>query len=205
MNSESICTSFGNAATVSPRIETWTRIDGRNFVNIGAGDYQRKKAGSNPRPDFPSPLPAIHTAAQQADYDTRLQAYYDWREYEVIPSNSANNITLFKGSTPYSRLGETNIGPTLNSAFFGMAIGNDGKIGLFTDTGVDLVKLSVRVSSAVVSSIGSSANRSLQSFINPGNLFADFMTLTNGNTSTTLNNTTGTTSVTLPVIVGITG
>lgn len=203
MNSESICTSFGNAATVSPRIETWTRVDGKNFVNIGAGDYQIV----NPvlQPSRPAALPINHTPQQQAEYERLLQEYYDWTPYILQRSMSANNITLFKGTTPYSRLGQTNIGPTLNSAFFGMAIGNDGKIGLVTDTGVDLVKLSVRVSSAVVSSIGSSANRSLQSFINPGNLFAGFMTSTNGNTSTTSNNTTGTTNVTLPVIVGITG
>lgn len=204
MNSESICTSFGNAATVSPRIETWTRTgDNKNFVNIGAGDYQ--VINPDPQPTRPTPLPVNHTSEQQAEYDRLLQLYYDWTPYILKRSQSANNITLFKGTTPYSRQGQTNIGPTLNSAFFGMAIGNDGKIGLFTDTGVDLVKLSVRVSSAVVSSIGSSANRSLQSFINPGNLFAGFMTSTNGNTSTTLNNTIGTTNVTLPVIVGITG
>jgi hypothetical protein len=102
----------------------------------------------------------------------------------------------------YARLGQVNLGPTLNSAFFGRAIGTDGTIGLVTDTGVDLVKLSVRVSGAVVSSIGSSANRSLQAFLNPGNLFAGFMTATSGDTSTTSsNNTTGTTTVKLPVII----
>lgn len=100
-------------------------------------------------------------------------------------------------------MGESNIGPTLNSAFFGKsADGTNSSIGLFTDTGVDLVKLSVRVSSAVVSSIGSSANRSLQSFLNPGNLFAGFLSTTSSSTSTTSNNTTGTATVNLPVIVG---
>ena len=65
------------------------------------------------------------------------------------------------------------------------------------------MKLSVKVSGAVVSSIGSSANRSLQAFLNPGNLFASFMTATSGNTSTTSNNTSTTnTTVNLPVITG---
>ncbi len=94
MNSESICTSFGEAANISPRIEQWTRVDGTQFVNIGAGDYQ--KINPVPRPPAPAPLPIIHTAAQRADYDTRLQVYYDWRQYTSEHSNSANNITLFK-------------------------------------------------------------------------------------------------------------
>ena len=110
------------------------------------------------------------------NYAAKLQARQDWTPYILQTSNSPNNITLFKGTVPYSRLGQTNIGPTLNSAFFGRAIGNDGSIALVTDTGVDLVRLSVIEKKAVVSSIGSSANRSLQSFINPGNLFASFMT-----------------------------
>lgn len=192
MNSESICTSFGEAANNSPQITKWQRVDGKWFVNIGAGDYQIK----NPVPQPSMPI------LSDPNYAAKLQARQDWKEYILQTSNSPNNITLFKGTTPYSRLGQTNIGPTLNSAFFGRAIGNDGSIALVTDTGVDLVRLSVRVSSAVVSSIGSSANRSLQSFINPGNLFASFMTGTSGDTSTTSNNTTGTTTVTLPTIVG---
>lgn len=42
MNSESICTTFGNGAAITtPRIEQWTRIDGTQFVNIGVGEYQK--------------------------------------------------------------------------------------------------------------------------------------------------------------------
>ncbi len=103
----------------------------------------------------------------------------------------------------YARLGQVNLGPTLNSAFFGRIIGTDGTIGLVTDTGVDLVKFSVKVSGAVVSSIGSSANRSLEDFLNRAtNPFAGFLVGTIINTSTTPNNTTGTTTVKLPVIIG---
>jgi hypothetical protein len=88
-------------------------------------------------------------------------------------------------------MGQTNLGPTLNSAFFGRVTGNDSTIGLFTDTGVDLVKLAVRVSGAVVSSIGSSSNRAIESFINTHDVFADFLgTTVVLNTSTTNSNTT---------------
>lgn len=68
---------------------------------------------------------------------------------------------------------------------------------------MNFVSLSVKVSGAVVSSIGSSANRSLQAFINPGNPFAGFMTTTSGDTSTTTNNAVTTPApVVLPTIVG---
>jgi hypothetical protein len=178
---------------MNPGIEQWTRVDGVQFVNIGAGEYQ--KINPTPRP----PMPSI----TDPNYAVKLQAYQDWRQYVLMNSHSANNITLFKGTTQYARINETNLGPTLNSAFFGKIVGDDGTIGIFTDAGVDLVKLSVKVSGAVVSSIGSSANRSLQAFLNPGNLFANFMTATSGNTSTTSNNTSTTnTTVNLPVITG---
>lgn len=181
---------------MNPGIEQWTRVDGVQFVNIGAGEYQ--KINPTPRP----PMPSI----TDPNYAVKLQAYQDWRQYVLMNSHSANNITLFKGTAQYARINETNLGPTLNSAFFGITsdpLNNNGTIGIFTDAGVDLVKLSVKVSGAVVSSIGSSANRSLEAFLNPGNLFAKFMTATSGNTSTTSNNTTTTnTTVTLPVITG---
>lgn len=92
-----------------------------------------------------------------------------------------------------------------------MRTGDDAIIQLFSCSGTDcsataradLVALSVKVSGAVVSSIGSSANRSLQSFINPGNPFAGFMTTTSGDTSTTTNNAVTTPApVVLPTIVG---
>ncbi len=69
---------------------------------------------------------------------------------------------------------------------------------------VELVKLPVRVSSAVVSSVGSSSNRYLENFLNPGNLFAGFLGSTNGYTSTTNsnNNIIVNHTVTLPVIIG---
>ncbi len=71
---------------------------------------------------------------------------------------------------------------------------------------VELVKFDVRVSSAMVSSIGSSSNRALESFINPVNPFVGFLGTTSMNTSTTTsNNSTNTTTVNLPTIVGTTG
>lgn len=94
LNSETICTTFGSGAAISPNIEQWTRADGTQFVNIGAGDYQ--KINPSPLPPMPAPLPSIHTAIQLATYTANLQAYYDWRPYILEHSNSANNITLFK-------------------------------------------------------------------------------------------------------------
>lgn len=68
------------------------------------------------------------------------------------------------------------------------------------------MKLAVRVSGAVVSSIGSASNRAIESFINTRDVFADFLGTTIGYTSTTSsNNTTTTTAVTLPTIVGAAG
>ncbi len=94
MNSETICTSFADAVSMSPGIEQWQRADGTWFVNIGAGDYQ--KINPAPRPSIPAPLPSIHTATQLAAYNTALQDYHDWRQYIPVTSHSANNITLFK-------------------------------------------------------------------------------------------------------------
>lgn len=91
----------------NPRVETWTRVDGKQFVNIGAGDYQI--INPVPQPTRPAPLPSSHTPEQQAQYDRLLQEYYDWTPYILRQSRSPNNITLFKGTTPYSRLGQTNI------------------------------------------------------------------------------------------------
>lgn len=71
---------------------------------------------------------------------------------------------------------------------------------------VELVKFDVRVSSAMVSSIGSSSNRVLESFLNMANPFTGFLgggANIGGSTNTT--NTTNITSVNLPTIVGTTG
>lgn len=94
MNSESICTTFGAAASISPTISQWTRRDGVGFVNIGAGDYQIPNP--IPQPPRPTALPASHTAQQQAEYNSRMQEYMDWTPYILQSSTSANNITLFK-------------------------------------------------------------------------------------------------------------
>lgn len=92
MNSESICTTFGAAATINPKVTQWTRVDGKEFVNIGAGEYQT--LNPNPRPDMPS--------TNDPDYVTKLQLYNAWTQYIRMNSTSANNITLFKGTTQYS-------------------------------------------------------------------------------------------------------
>lgn len=113
-------------------------------------------------------------------------------------ATSANNITLFKGTTQYP--GVSNY-VTLNNAFFGKSTGIDGTLALETDT-TRIIALPVRVSAAVVSSIGSSANRSLETFLNRTNPFAGFLVGTTTNTSTTTNNNNGNTTVTIPVING---
>lgn len=105
-----------------------------------------------------------------------------------MSANAPNNITLFRGPTQYVSSLQPNR-PTLNSAFFGMVTGNNSTIGLFTDTGVDIVKLPVRVSGAVVSSIGSVSNRAIETFINTRDVFLDFLNTTSGYTSTTTSNT----------------
>jgi hypothetical protein len=61
------------------------------------------------------------------------------------------------------------------------------------------------VSGAVVSTIGSSSNRAIESFINTRDIFAGFLGTTIGYTSTTSNNTSTTTTVTLPTLVGAAG
>lgn len=167
-----ICTTFGEAANADSNIEKWQRVDGKYFVNIGVGDYQILN---------PTPRPLAPTLGD-INYAAKLQAYYDWRQYLPASSHSANNITLFRGPVQY-QMPNGNAGPTLNSAFFARNIGTDGKISLLGCSGsdcsassvVELVSLPVRVSSAVVSSVGSSSNRSLESFLNPGNLFTGFL------------------------------
>ncbi len=86
MNSEAICTSFADAASISSGIEQWQRADGTWFVNIGAGDYQ--KINPSPRP----PMPVLG----DPQYAIKIQDYNDWRQYIPMTSHSANNITLFK-------------------------------------------------------------------------------------------------------------
>ena len=54
----------------------------------------------------------------------------------------------------------------------------------------------------MVSSIGSASNRSIESFVNARDVFADFLGTTSGYTSTTSNTTATATTVTLPTIVG---
>jgi hypothetical protein len=201
LNSESICTTFWEGAALDSRIKTWTWVDGTKFVNIGTGYYQRKILGSNRRPDRPTPISLLATPAQKSEYDAKLQSYYDWREYEYVYSNSVNNITFFKGSSIYP--GSRWLLVSLRDAFVGEKTGTDGKIWLITDTGVNLVSFDVRVSAAVVASIGSSANRSLEQFLKQGstNPFAGFLGGTSFNTSTTINNAVNnTTTVPVPVL-----
>ena len=65
------------------------------------------------------------------------------------------------------------------------------------------MKLEVRVSGAVISSIGSASNRAIESFVNTRDIFTEFLRTTIWRTSTTnSNNTNTTTTVTLPTIVG---
>ncbi len=134
--------------------------------------------------------------------DFQYQTTLAW-PYSVENIANPNNVVLFKWATQYqTKFG--NIGPTLNSAFFGKSTGTDGTIGLFTDTGIDLVRLDVRVSGVVVSSIGSVSNRAIETFLNTSP-FADFLgTSVVMNTSTTSNNTntTPTPVMTLPTLVG---
>lgn len=68
-----------------------------------------------------------------------------------------------------------------------------------------MIQIPVRVSGAVVSSIGSASNRALESFLGTVSPFAGFLGTTNMNTSTTSNNTNTTTTVTVPTLVGKTG
>jgi hypothetical protein len=170
LNSESICTSFGEGA---PASMVWTRpIDGKRYVVIGQWDFQYQNTQGGP--------------------------------YYVNSVNHPNDVTLFKWATQYARPNALNVWPTLNSAFFGREIGNNGTIGLFIDTGVDLVKLPVRVSGAVVSSVGSSSNRAIETFVNTRNVFIGFLGTTIGYTSTTNSNTVGNTTrpIPLPVLTG---
>jgi hypothetical protein len=157
----------------APASMIWTRpIDGKQYVMLGQGDFQ---------------------------YQTTLGG-----AYTSSGINSPNNVTLFKWPNLYrTSLTANHVWITLNSSFFGRANnGTDSTIGLFTDTGVDLVKLPVRVSGAMVSSIGSSSNRILESFLNMANPFSGFLWGGSINTSTTSNNTNTTTTVTIPTLVG---
>lgn len=175
LNSETICTSFGDASILSSNVHVFTRYDGKKYVVIGNGDYQ------------------YQTGPLSAFYVNSLQ------------SNS-NSINLFKGPTQY-QMPNGNAGPTLNSAFFARNIGTDGVISLLGCSGTDcsassvvnLVSLPVRVSSAVVSSVGSSSNRSLETFLNPGNLFNGFLGSTKGYTSTTNSNSNTSINNTVPL------
>ena len=66
-----------------------------------------------------------------------------------------------------------------------------------------MITIPVRISNMLVSSIGSSSNRSLELVLNPANPFVLFLGTTSMNTSTTAsNNTTNNVAVTLPTIVG---
>jgi hypothetical protein len=153
---------------MSSNINQWQRADGKWFINIGVGDYQVP----NPTPRPPQPIaPSLldpNYATKRAEYDVRLAEYYAWRQYLPMTATSANNITLFKGTTQYPGLSNF---VTLNNAFFGKSTGIDGTLSLETDT-TRIISLPVRVSAAVVSSIGSSANRSLETFLNRTNPFA---------------------------------
>lgn len=181
LNSEIICTSFGDASALSSNVHVFTRYDGKKYVVIGNGDYQYQTG----------PLSAFYVNSLQTN---------------------SNSINLFKGPVQY-QMPNGNAGPTLNSAFFARNIGTDGVISLLgcsgsdcsTSSVVNLVSLPVRVSSAAVSSIGSSSNRSLETFLNPGNLFTGFLWSTKWYTSTTNsnNNTTVNNNVPLPTIHGI--
>jgi len=87
LNSETLCTTFGNAADLDPtRIQKWQRADGVWFVNIGVGDYQ--KYNPNPRPTLPIP--------GEINYAAKLENYNNWTQYTLEKSNSANSITLFR-------------------------------------------------------------------------------------------------------------
>jgi uncharacterized repeat protein (TIGR01451 family) len=184
LSPQTLCTTFGEAVVWQSGIHRFQRFDGTTYVVLGNGDYQYQTGATFP--------------------------------YQQVHLNgNSNNINLFRWATQYTPLGGINLGPTLNSAFFWAQVGNDGVISLVACTGtncaptatVELVKFDVRVSSAMVSSIGSSSNRSIESFVNMSNPFTGFLGTTSMNTSTTWsnrNNSTNT-SVNLPTIVGTTG
>jgi hypothetical protein len=183
LSSQTLCTTFGEAVVWQSGIHTFQRFDGTKYIVLGNGEYQ---------------------------YQTGAAMPYQQQE---LTTNS-NNINLFRWANLYTPLNLSNPGPTLNSAFFWAQAGDDGVISLVACTGanctsgstVELVKFDVRVSSAMVSSIGSSSNRVLESFLNMANPFTGFLggrANIGGSTNTT--NTTNTTTVNLPTIVGTTG
>lgn len=97
LNSERICTTFGNAVTNANKDHLellQTLPNGKQYVILGSGDYQYQNADSS---------------------------------YSVSTIQNPNNIKLFVGSTIYPRfLDGSQV--TLNSAFFGKVVGNDGTI-----------------------------------------------------------------------------
>lgn len=48
LNSEIICTTFGEAAAISSNLHVFTRYDGKKYVLIGNGDYQYQTAPGSP-------------------------------------------------------------------------------------------------------------------------------------------------------------
>lgn len=121
--------------------------------------------------------------------------------YTGKSSNSSNSITLFKGKDSYlvypARLGST----TLNSAFFGKSVGNDGSLVLSNGsttlsplTAISLVALDVRVSASMIAGNAGTVNRGIETYIQAGSLVNLF--LSGIATSTTTTATTNATSTT---------
>jgi hypothetical protein len=178
LNSNEICTEFGQYIDTTHQTE---RICGVNYVILGRGDYQ-----------VPDPATC---AGAPATYIPRA-------------ANSANNIVFFRGNERYTvypaRLGQT----TLNSAFFGQRIGNDGdlilsngSVTLSPTTAIPLVFLGVRVSDARISSTAGTVNRGVERYVESGNLLNAFLAGIKSNTTNTATTTTTSTRPTATITV----
>lgn len=151
-----------------------TPINGKNYLLLGAGDYQVKNGNT---------------------YQT------------ITIANPKNEVPFFRGSQMYSPVGQTNLGPTLRDAFRASNLG-DGSIFLIgcaagenctnPSSNTRIIQIPVKVSAAMVSSVGSAANRALQTFVGNISPFSSFLSTTSFITSTTSTNN-ATTVVSRPV------
>jgi hypothetical protein len=163
------------------RYGTVTTINNVDYVLLGSGSYQQRKSDLS---------------------------------YELVSMPaSVDSVLLFKGSDVNTNGNPSNGNLTIRDGYQGIGLNSTGSIVLYNGnpytnpTGaIDMAKFDVRVSSAMVSSIGSSSNRVLESFLNMPNPFTGFLgggANIGGSTNTT--NTTNTTTVRLPTLVGTIG
>lgn len=180
LNSNTICTTFGSA---------WAgikNINGKNYVVLGNGSYQVRDAAGN------------------------------YSDVYINPSLATHRVKLFEWYKTYTPLGLSTVGPTLRDAFLWKKVADDGDIALFgcyvkadgtadcNPTAItDMIHIPVRVSGAVISSVGSSSNRVAERFVDSHTVFSGFLWTTVSYTATTTNNNvTTTTTVTVPTITG---